>query len=155
LKTTQAFYPNPVIDHGAVKDYIRKMSEAYIVEAVGYDARYFVEGAEELANEGLPMIEIRQTWQRLAPVYSELYQAIVRGDMKHYDDPVFRNHVLSANAMHSKDGSFMLKKDPKTKVHIDAAVAMAIAFATYSAPMPKKVQSFGWSYKDKTRKNAA
>lgn len=124
----RVFVPEPVINHGDVKLHIRNVCDEWNVEAVGYDDRYMVEGAQELADDGYPMVKVPQTPQRLVPAYSYLYEALTSHAFAHDDDPLFRAHVLGAVAQLDQSGGFTLKKG-KSKVKIDAAVALGIARA--------------------------
>lgn len=128
LTKARIFIPDPTIDHAAVRNHIRDVCGEYSVAAAGYDDRYFVEGADELEAEGLPMIKVPQTPQRLVPAYSYLYKDFVDHRMVHEEDPVFRAHILGAVPVLDRSGGFMLAKG-KSKTKIDAAVALGIARA--------------------------
>jgi len=116
-----------VIDHAAIREHIRELCRKHNVVSVAYDPRYFVEGAQELATEGLPMIEIPQTPARMIPAYSTLHHLIIDRKLDHDDDAVLRSHVLRAVPQVS-GGGFMLAKN-KTRHKIDGVVSMAIALA--------------------------
>ena len=120
------------IDHGAVRQRVRDVCETCHVNAVGYDERYFVEGADELEQDGLPMVNIPQTPQRLVPAFSTLYELFHTGMVRHQPDPTFRQHVLSAVPKFDVSGGFTLAKN-RSRTHIDAAVALGIAAAAYHA----------------------
>lgn len=126
LTRAKIFIPNPTIDHAAVRQYIRDVCGEFSVAGVGYDDRYFVEGADELEAEGLPMLKVPQTPQRLVPAYSYLYADFVNHTIVHEADPFFRAHVLGAVPVLDRSGGFMLAKG-KSKTKIDAAVALGIA----------------------------
>lgn len=121
------FHPvNGSIDHAAVRDKVRELHETYNLVAVGYDDRYFVEGAADLEAEGIPMEKVPQTRSRLVPAYSNLHRDIVTRTLWHDDDPVLRSHVLSAVPVVEPSGGFMLAKN-KSRAKIDGAVALGIA----------------------------
>lgn len=115
-----------VIDHGEVREHIRDVCRRYNVVAVGYDDRYFVEGAQELAAEGLPLVQVPQTPARMCPAYSALHSDIIGRRLDHDDDPVLRSHVLGAVPSVQPSGAFMLQKS-KSRNKIDGVVALAIA----------------------------
>ena len=117
---------NGVIDHAAIRQYIREQCARLNVVAVGYDPRFFVEGAQDLATEGLPMIEVPQTHARMIPAYSALHHDIVDRKLDHSDDPVLRNHVLKAVPQIAPSGGWTLSKN-KSRHKIDGVVALAIA----------------------------
>lgn len=128
LTTAKVFFPNPTIDHAAVRDHLRHMCHTYNVAAIGYDERYFVEGAQELADEGLPMIMVPQTPARLVAPYSWLREDIIAHRLVHDGDPTYRSHVLGAVPKIDISGGFTLAKRP-SRTKIDAAVALGIARA--------------------------
>lgn len=129
LSQAWIFRPNPVIDHAAVRDLIRDLCDTYTVSAVGYDPRYFVEGAQELDDEGLPMVEVTQSYSTLSPCYSELYRAIIAGQFYHLNDPDYREHMLNAVAKTSDDNEGIMLSKRRSHKKIDAAVATGIAIA--------------------------
>lgn len=139
LTKARIFFPEGgAIDHSAVKDHLRDLNSRLRVGAVGFDERYFVEGAQELEDEGLPMVRIPQTPQRLVPAFSALYEDFVEGRLVHDDDPVFRAHVLGAVPKLDQSGGFTLAKG-RSKVKIDAAVALGIARAAALSYVPEDV----------------
>lgn len=125
------FFPvNGAIDHSAVRNLIRDLCDTYNVISVGYDSRYFVEGAKELEDEGYPLEDVPQTRERLGPAFASAYQLITTHRLTHDADPTFRSHVLSAVAVEDSMGGFMLSKQrtwKQTQTHIDSAVALGIA----------------------------
>ena len=128
LVKARVFLPDPTVDHHAVRQHIRAMCSEHHVAAVGYDDRYFVEGAQELADEGLPLVQVPQTPARLVGPYSHLFADFVSRRIVHEPDPVFRAHVLGAVAKLDSTGGFTLAKG-RSRTHIDAAVALGIARA--------------------------
>jgi phage terminase large subunit-like protein len=129
LTLVEVFKPDisGAIDHAAVRDYLIDLHSKFNIAQIGYDPRYFVEGAQTLRDKGLPMQEVPQTRERLEPVYSAFYQLIRTGQLLHNGDEEYRMHVLSAVSTKSQiaDG-FMLAKG-RSRHKIDAAVATAIA----------------------------
>jgi phage terminase large subunit-like protein len=117
-----------VIDHAAIRDHIRELCRTLNVVTIAYDPRFMVESAQDLARDGLPMIEVPQTHQRMMPAFSTLHHLIVARQLDHDDDPVLRNHVLRAVPQMAPSGGFTLSKN-KSRVKIDGVVAMAIALA--------------------------
>jgi phage terminase large subunit-like protein len=114
------------IDHGEVKALLRQLHADHDLVGIGYDDRYFVEGAQELADEGLPLVKVPQSPARLVPAFSHLYRAIVEHRLDHDDDPILRGHVLSAVPVLQSTGGFTLSKN-KSRHKIDGIVALGIA----------------------------
>ena len=124
--TVRIFHPAPVIDHAAVRGYIRECAAQYNVVAVGFDPRFAVESMQELEVEGLPVVEVPQSVARMVPAYSALHRDIIGRQIDHDDDPTLRSHVLSAVPQVSNTGGFMLAKN-RSRQKIDGVVALAIA----------------------------
>lgn len=132
----RVFFPDPVIDHAEVREHIRQVCRELHVVAIGFDDRYFVEGAAELEAEGLPMIQVPQTPQRLVPAFSALHRDIIGRNLDHDDDPTLRQHILSAVPALQTNGGFMLAKN-KSRHKIDGAVALGIARAVTLGAEPE------------------
>lgn len=112
-------------DINLVMAYIRELADTYKVGGVAYDPRYMEWPAKVLYDEGIPMLEVPQSTERMTGIYGDLHDAIRHGEITHNPDPMFTRHVLSAEARLNERG-FMLKKDSPGG-HIDACVALAIA----------------------------
>jgi phage terminase large subunit-like protein len=112
-------------DINLVMAHIRGLANKYKVGAVAYDPRYMEWPAKVLYDEGIPMMEVPQSTERMTGVYGDLHDAIRQGEITHGKDPMFARHVLSAQARFNERG-FMLKKDSPGG-HIDACVALALA----------------------------
>lgn len=92
-----------------------------------YDPAYFHESADALAREHkLNMIEYPQTDQRMMPASLTLFQLVKSGRLTHDGDPVLSRHIHSVTP-HEKPRGFRISKPRGSPVHIDAAVATAVA----------------------------
>lgn len=130
LAKSKVFEPKPVIDHIEVKAYIRELCRNFRnVAAIGFDDRFFVEGAQELEDEGLPMVRVTQASAYMSPAYSELQRAITSKSFWHENDPVYRSHVLSAVLSNKSDNEGIMLSKRKSRYKIDAVVATALAIA--------------------------
>jgi phage terminase large subunit-like protein len=117
-----------VIPHAEIREHIRQLCRDLNVATVAYDPRFFVEGAQELANAGLPMLEVPQTLPRMIPATSMLHRLIIDRKLDHDDDPVLRSHVLKAVPQIAPSGGFTLAKN-KSRSKIDGVISMVIALA--------------------------
>lgn len=113
------------VDTTDVMHYLRRLDEEYTVEAVSYDPRFFDVPARYLEDEGLPMVEYPQSIERMTKAIGGLYETIKAGRLSHDDDGVFSAQVLAA-VPRFNDRGFTLAKS-KSKMHIDAAIALALA----------------------------
>lgn len=113
------------VDLNDVMAYIRTLADTYKVGAVAFDPRFMDWPAKVLYDEGIPMVEVPQSVERLTPVIGDLWTLIKEGGLSHDKDPLFRSHVLNAIARPNERG-FTLSKG-KSRGHIDGAIAMALA----------------------------
>jgi phage terminase large subunit-like protein len=112
-------------DIGDVMAHIRDLARLYKVGAVAYDPRFMDWPAKLLYDEGIPMVEVSQGVDRMTPIIGDLYSLIRDGGLSHDRDPMFAQHVVSAEARHNERG-FTLKKSG-SRGHIDGVIALALA----------------------------
>jgi phage terminase large subunit-like protein len=124
--------PNQPIPFDEVSQHIRTLSLLYKVEQVSYDPRYFAAPAQDLEAEGVPMVEVPQSPQRMVPLVGETYRAIIAKTLTHDAQPEYTAQVLNAQPHYGDTTGFTLSKaKSKTKagerLHIDGAVATCLA----------------------------
>ncbi len=116
-------------DISDVMHYVRILADTYKLQGVAFDPRFLDWPAKVLTDEKIPMVEVSQGVDRMTGYVGDLYTVIREGGVTHPRDPVFAQHVLSAQARHNERG-FTLKKD-KDYRHIDGAIALTLALAMY------------------------
>ena len=114
------------VDTTDIMKYLRGLAERYDVQAISYDPRFFDVPAAYLVDEGLPMLEIPQSIDRMTMAVGGLYEAILKARITHDGDDLFATHILNA-APRFNDRGFTLAKS-KSRGHIDAAIALALAY---------------------------
>jgi phage terminase large subunit-like protein len=112
------------VDVTDVMHYLRQLDRVFDLQAIAYDARFFDVPAKILEDEGLPMIEIPQTVERMTPAVGSLYELIRRAELSHDGDPAFTAQVLNAVARFNERGFTLAKA--KSRGRIDATVATAL-----------------------------
>jgi phage terminase large subunit-like protein len=122
------------VDVTDVMQAVRDMASRFAVQAVSYDPRFFDVPAKMLADEGLPMVEIPQSVERMSAACGKAYELVRNGGLTHDGDQTFTIHVLNAVARFNERG-FMLAKS-KSRGHIDAAVALVLAVERATAHSP-------------------
>lgn len=122
------------IDLGDIMKHLRELDQEYDVKAIAFDPRLFELPAQMLADEGLPMLEIPQSLERMTPAFGALLEAIKRGEISHDGQVDFTTQVLNAVPRFSERG-FTLQKG-RSRGRIDAAYALAMAHARASVPAP-------------------
>jgi phage terminase large subunit-like protein len=125
------------VDVTDVMEHIRELARAYDVQAVSFDPRFFDVPAKMLADEGLPLVEIPQSVERMTGVLGSLLELIKRGEIAHDGDILLRQHVLNAVPRFNERG-FTLQKS-KSRGRIDGAIALGLAVdrALREAPAPE------------------
>jgi phage terminase large subunit-like protein len=65
------------VDTTDVMAHLRDLAATYDLQAISFDPRFFDVPAKYLLDEGLPMIEIPQSLERMTPAVGNLYELIV------------------------------------------------------------------------------
>ncbi len=112
---------------GEVKAHLRSLHARYDVKHFGYDPHYITWVAQELENDGLPMLEIPQSDSRMGPACQSFYEFVQQGILAHDGDPELAAHVRNIVAVPaaSGNGAYRIKKG-QARNKIDAAVAVAM-----------------------------
>jgi len=113
------------VDTTDIMQYLRNLADRYGVQAISYDPRFFDVPAKMLTDEGLPLIEVPQSVERMTGAIGSLYELIMGKGLTHDGDPAFATQVLNGVPRFS-DRGFTLAKG-KSRGKIDAAIALALA----------------------------
>lgn len=111
------------IDLEAIADHLRMLAGMYDVRAIWFDPSYFY-NAPALLAEGLPMVDIPPTEQRMAPLTGHAFSEIRRRRVTHNGDEQLALHVLAARRRYGPRGFTLEKRNYAHK--IDAAVALVL-----------------------------
>jgi len=118
---------------------LRRLAETYVLRKVFYDKWQMKDLANRLASEGMPMEEFPQNDSHMVPACSSLFDLITQQTLVHDGDKTLRTHMLNAaSASTSRGGWRFVKpmgkgKRPDEKRKIDAAIALTMACAAYTA----------------------
>jgi phage terminase large subunit-like protein len=124
--------PGNVVDFRAVEAKVRELCEIFDVREIAFDPHLARNMLNELLEDGLPAVEMRQGWVTMAPAVKELERAIVGRRFRHGAHPVLRwnfEHV----AVHTDSAGNRVFHKGKSRDRIDGAVASAMAVARASA----------------------
>lgn len=113
------------VDITDVMQHVRSLGEAYRLVEVSFDPRLFDVPAKYLADEGLPMVEVPQSVERMTGAIGSTYELIRSGGLSHDGDRAFATQVLNAVPRYNERG-FTLQKS-KSRGRIDAAIALSLA----------------------------
>lgn len=112
-------------DRAALRNHLRYLAATYPDVQIGYDPRFLESDAQDLEDEGLIMIEVPQSPERMVPACRLAYEHIVDRRLRHDDDEATTDQVLAA-VPREADGGWRLSKG-KSGEKIDASIALAIA----------------------------
>lgn len=137
--------PGNVVDFRAVEDHIRDLCATYNVREIAFDPHLARNMLNNLLEDGLPAVEMRQGWVTMAPAIKELERAIVGGRLRHGGHPILRWHFDNIAVETDKTGNKSFHKG-KSRDRIDGAVACAMATARCAAGAGGSVyDSDSWS----------
>lgn len=123
------------VDVTDVMGEIRRIAADYNLKAASFDPRFFDVPAKMLADEGLAMVEVPQSVERMTQVCGTLLEVIKRGELHHEGDEAFTTHVLNAIPRLNERG-FTLQKS-KSRGRIDGVIALGLAVDRAVAFVPE------------------
>ena len=124
------------LDITDIMQHVRQLAKDYKVVEVAYDPRLFELPGQMLADEGLPMVEVPQSIERMSPAFATLLQVIREAQLSHDDDRPFATHILNGVERNNPRG-FTLQK-AKSRGKIDACYALAMALSRALIPVKER-----------------
>jgi phage terminase large subunit-like protein len=70
-----------------VMAFLRELALTYDLRQVSFDPRLFELAGAQLLDEGLPMVEVPQSVERMTPIVGAAFEAIRRQELTHTPDP--------------------------------------------------------------------
>lgn len=129
--------PDDPVPYEAVKAQCRELAASVDLIALGFDERLFGQAAQELLEEGLPMEKFPQSNERMCPAAAALRTAILEKQLAHDGDPLLAAHVVAAVVKDVGESMFKLTKERRNGPDIDAAEALAMAWALSELEAPE------------------
>ena len=123
-------------------DAVRSLGRAYSVVEVVFDPWRFGQAAQELAQEGVRVVEFPQHDGRMIPSSSRLHAAITERRITLPDDRELAKHAADTIARHSRRGWRIDK--PTKETNIDAVVALCMAVERAEAKPAAEPRLLGW-----------
>jgi len=132
------------IDIADILAHLRDLCDRFDVAAISFDPRLFELPARQLEDEGLPMLEVPQSVDRMGPICANAYELIVSGRLAHDGDALLTDHVRAAQQRPNERGWTLSKS--KSRRHIDGAIATCLATweASQPEPTPAPTPSIAW-----------
>lgn len=116
-----------VIDFETIKDDLREFAGRFSVEQAAFDPWQATQLAQEMQDEGLPMVEVRATVQNFSEPMKELEKLVLQKLLAHGGCPVLTWMVSNVVAqLDRKDNIYPNKEKPENKIDGIVALIMAI-----------------------------
>jgi phage terminase large subunit-like protein len=110
-----------------VKDTIRDACKRWDVKGIAWDEYLWLDAADELETEGLPIIRFPQVAQRMSPATQRFYEMAVDKALTHSGDAGLARHVGNAVLKVDSRGWRIYKEHKSSPRKIDLAVATVMA----------------------------
>lgn len=116
------------VPRSEVREAVRDACRRWNVLEIAWDEWLWLDAAEELEDEGLPVVIFPQGMTHMGPATQRFYEAVVSGTLTHADNPVLNAHVRHAQVKRDSRGARLTKDGKNSPRKIDAAVAAVMAF---------------------------
>ena len=115
------------VPRGEVKDRIREVCRENRVVEIAWDEFLWLDAAEELTDEGLPVVIFPQTLSRMGPATQRFYEMVTTRKLRQFGDPALARHLDNAQLKVDSRGSRLQKDARNSPRKIDLAVAGVMA----------------------------
>jgi phage terminase large subunit-like protein len=135
--------PGPIVDLGAVREYVRGLAERVAIQAMAYDDWGATAFAQQLEADGLTAVKIDQSPKGLAAACRELERLLAEGRLRVAASPLFEAHCANAVARLTRAGAeFMMPGKSSDTQRIDALSATLTALAAAILTPPALVSVY-------------
>ncbi|WP_020187100.1 terminase TerL endonuclease subunit [Methylopila sp. 73B] len=118
--------PGNAVDYRRVEARIRELCDRFNVREIAFDPWRAGRMMTDLAEDGLPAVEMRQGAVSMVPAVKELERAVIAGRFRHGAHPVLRWNFANIAVKADHTGSILFDKE-KSRERIDGAQAAAMA----------------------------
>lgn len=119
-----------VIDFEVIKDDMREFAGRFDIQQYAYDPWQATQLAQEMENEGLVMVEVRQTVQNMSEAMKEMEKLVLQKLLAHGNCPILTWMVSNVVAqLDKKDNIYPTKERVENKIDGVVALIMAISRA--------------------------
>lgn len=130
--------PDRAVDVTQARVFIQtELARDLVVVSAAYDPRQFEESASLLEDAGVPMLEVPQVIERLAPADAHLFTLILDRQVAHDGDADVAFHVNAAVKRDTERGWYLSKNRSKRAMDACRAISLAVA-ANDLWPRPEK-----------------
>lgn len=130
--------PDRAIDVTQARVFIQtELARDFVIASAAYDPRQFEESASLLEDAGVPMLEVPQVIERLAPADAHLFTLILGKNVAHDGDHDVALHVNAAVKRDTERGWYLSKNRSKRAMDACRAISLGVA-ASDLWPRPSK-----------------
>lgn len=119
--------PGAIIDPEAVEDYLRELAARFEVEEIAFDPHLARTIMQHLSDDGLPVVELRQTPLNMGVATGDLERVVNGGLIRQDGNPMLRHHADSVVVSRNESSGLTRMHKGRTRDRIDGAVAAAMA----------------------------
>jgi phage terminase large subunit-like protein len=119
--------PGNVVDFRVVEQELRTFNDEFNVQEFAFDPALARNILNNLSDDALPVVEMRQGALTMMPAIAALHAAIVGGKFQHGGHPVLRYCFANAEVQTNTQGHMVRLVKPKRWLSIDGSVASAMA----------------------------
>lgn len=132
--------PGNTTDFEFIKHDILERAEYFVVEELAYDRHFAGEIVNNLALEGLELVDFGMGFVSMGAPTAEMERQIVAGEMHHNDNPVLNWNAANTVVRHDPAGNIKPDKELSRK-RIDGVVAAIMALGRQIAKDQKRRKS--------------
>lgn len=119
--------PHWTVPRSEVREAIKQACRDYDVREIAWDEFLWLDSAEELADEGLPVVTFPQNLSRMGPATQKFFERVRDKTITHSGDPRLARHLGNATTKTDSRGTRIVKDAPNSPRKIDLAVASVMA----------------------------
>jgi phage terminase large subunit-like protein len=131
------------VDHNMILNDIRRLSEEYNIQSIGYDRKFAAPIVVGL-SDAVEMLPCDQSITALSSPTKQLDIMVAKGQLNHYGNPVLRWMVSNVKIYRDANDNIKIVKHKSTD-KVDGVVALVMAIAQWMESKTKKNVS---SYSD-------
>jgi phage terminase large subunit-like protein len=121
---------------------LRTACRQWEVRAIAADLNHWRTTLEQLADDGLPIVEFDQGPHRMVPACHRFFEHVTQDRIRHSGDPRLRRHLANCRAKHTEGGVRVAKEHPNSKRYIDLAAAAIMGHDEACGPEDEPTESF-------------
>ena len=127
-----------ITDYDQIQYYIEDLARTRDLQAVGYDPFNAAQLVTNLEKSNINMLEVRQGISYLSPAAKEAERLIVKGDIKHLDDPFISWQLENCVSYVDLNDNIKIRKGDDQARKIDCIIALIMATSLAAGKLEQK-----------------